>query len=80
MDTVPHEHFFRMLDIFNKEIVILTDPKAITQPFQTNSYEYVKPVNIKNILKHLLGNGLIVSDGHDHKVRHLGEYPCSGHF
>ncbi|PMD54166.1 cytochrome P450 [Hyaloscypha bicolor E] len=69
MDTVPHEYFFRMLDIFNKEIVILTDPKAITQPFQTNSYEYVKPVNIKNILKHLLGNGLIVSDGQDHKYQ-----------
>jgi hypothetical protein len=80
MDTVPHEHFFRMLDIFNKEIVILTDPKAITQPFQTDSYEYVKPMNSKRIVKYLLGNGLVVSDGQDHKVRHLGESPCSSHF
>jgi hypothetical protein len=69
-----------MLDIFNTEIVILTDPKAITQPFQTDSYEYVKPMNSKNIVKYLLGNGLVVSDGQDHKVRHLGESPCSSDF
>jgi hypothetical protein len=69
-----------MLDIFNTEIVILTDPKAIMQPFQIDSYEYVKPMNSKKILKYLLGNGLVVSEGQDHKVRHLGESPCSGHF
>jgi hypothetical protein len=68
MDTVPHEHFFRMLDIFNKEIVILTDPKAITQPYQTDAYEYVKSVNGKKIIEAILGNGLVVAEGHDHKV------------
>ncbi|PMD46560.1 cytochrome P450 [Hyaloscypha variabilis F] len=69
MDTVPHEHFFRMLDIFNKEIVILTDPKAITQPYQTDAYEYVKSVNGKKIIEAILGNGLVVAEGHDHKYQ-----------
>jgi len=68
MDTVPHEHFFRILDLFNREIVILTDPKAITQPYQTDSYEYVKSVNGKKFIEDVLGNGLVIAEGQDHKV------------
>jgi hypothetical protein len=80
MDTVPHEHFFRILDFFNKEIVILTDPKAITQPYQTDSYEYVKSVNMKKIIEQFLGNGLVVAEGQDHKASYLGGSRCSDNF
>jgi hypothetical protein len=69
MDTVPHEHFFRVLDVFNREVVIVTDPKAIAQPFQADAYDYVKSVNGKKILEAILGNGLINAEGQDHKVR-----------
>ena len=69
MDTVPHEHFFRVLDVFNREVVIITDPKAIAQPFQADAYDYVKSVNGKKILEAILGNGLINAEGQDHKVR-----------
>jgi hypothetical protein len=68
MDSVPHEHFFRNLDFFNKEIVILTDPKAISQPYQTDAYNYVKSVNGKKIIEEVLGNGLVVAECQDHKV------------
>ncbi len=69
MDTVPHEHFFRVLDFFNREVVILTDPKVIAQSFQADSYDYVKPLNGKKVLEAVLGNGLINAEGQDHKVR-----------
>jgi cytochrome P450 len=69
MDTVPHEHFFRVLDVFNREVVILTDPKAIAQLFQADSYDYVKSANGKKIIEAVLGNGLINAEGQDHKVR-----------
>lgn len=68
MDTVPHEHFFRVLDVFNREVVIITDPKAIAQSFQADAYDYVKSLNGKKILEAVLGNGLINAEGHDHKV------------
>jgi hypothetical protein len=69
MDTVPHEHFFRNLDVFNNEVLILTDPKAIAQPYQSDAYEYVKSINGKKIIEQVLGNGLVVAEGQDHKVR-----------
>jgi hypothetical protein len=68
IDTVPHEHFFRVLDFFNKEIVILTDPKAMACTFQTDAYSYNKGVNAKKILETILGNGLVNAEGTGHKV------------
>jgi hypothetical protein len=69
IDTVPHDRFFRYLDIFNKEIVVPTDAKVIAEVYQTKSDDYTKPSKGKLILEKVLGNGLIIAEGQDHKVR-----------
>jgi len=68
MDTVPHDRFFRYLDIFNKEIVVPTDLRAIAEVYQIKADEYMKPSKGKMIIEEVLGNGLIVAEGQDHKV------------
>lgn len=79
MDTVPHEHFFRLLDFFNKEIVILTDPQAIMSTFQSDSYSYNKGANTKKIMSQILGEGLVNAEGKEHKVRLISNI-CSALF
>ena len=68
MDTVPHDRFFRYLDIFNKEIVVPTDLRAIAEVYQIKADEYMKPSKGKMIIEEVLGNGLIVAEDQDHKV------------
>jgi len=70
MDTVPHDQFFRYLDIFNKEILVVTDPRAIAEIYQSRAYEFTKPTKAKMVMEPILGNGLIVAEGADHKVRY----------
>jgi len=50
------------------EIVVPTDLRAIAEVYQIKADEYMKPSKGKMIIEEVLGNGLIVAEGQDHKV------------
>ena len=68
VDTTPNDGIFRVLDLFNRETLVITSPKVIKEILQTNSYDYRKLAVIQNFMKVLLGDGLVTVDGEDHKV------------
>lgn len=54
--------------LFYQPRVILADPKALNHILgQANSYSYPKPEGARNFLIDLLGNGLLVAEGDDHR-------------
>ncbi len=69
METIPNNGFIRYLDILNMEVVGVTTPKGAGEFLQVKADQYVKNPKVKRILENILGNGLVVSEGMDHKVQ-----------
>jgi len=70
VDNTPNQGIFRALDVFNREVLVITSPAFIRDVLQVNSYDYTKVPNIQNFLRVTLGDGLVTVDGEEHKVRH----------
>lgn len=79
MDTVPNNGFIRFLDMFNSEIVTLTDPKLVAEFLGPKADHFTKRPKVKKILEGILGNGLVVAEGKDHKVLSSQALCARGH-
>lgn len=53
--------------LFNEPRVLLTNPKAIGEVLVQRNYEFVKPERIRNGLGRLLGVGILIAEGDEHK-------------
>lgn len=68
INDVPNEGLIRYRMRFNKEVVFVTSPKALSEVLVQKNYDFCKPYKLRLGLGRILGNGLIVAEGEDHKV------------
>lgn len=66
--TVPNKGLLRYFHWFNRERVYLTSPEAIGEVLVTKNYDFVKPPLSRNALIRLLGHGILLAEGDEHKV------------
>jgi len=69
METIPNDGLIRYLDVFNMEVVAVTTPRGAAEFLQVKADQYVKNPKVKRILENILGNGLVTSEGMDHKYQ-----------
>ena len=69
IDEVPNSGIIRYLDIFNKERIVLTSPKGLAEVLTHRTYEFTKPRNFINTLGRILGIGLFLAEGQEHKTQ-----------
>ena len=55
--------------LFNESRVLVTSPKALGEVLVQRNYEFVKPARIRKGLGRLLGVGILLAEGDEHKVR-----------
>lgn len=55
--------------LFNESRVLITNPKALGEVLVQRNYEFVKPARIRKGLGRLLGVGILLAEGDEHKVR-----------
>lgn len=55
---------------------MITTPQAVGQVLTQNSYDFVKPTMLRNGLGRVLGVGLILAEGDEHKVSAVLEVQC----
>ncbi len=67
-DAIPNDGFMRYLDIFNTEVITLTEPKLIGDFLGAKAYHFIKTPKLRRLLVRLLGNGVLVSEVAVHKV------------
>ena len=61
--------------LFNEPRVLVTSPKALGEVLVHRSYEFVKPQRVRVGLGRLLGVGVLLAEGNEHKVTNeLNEY------
>jgi hypothetical protein len=65
---VPNDGLIVYRHLLNRERVIPTSPKALAEVLVTKNYEFVKPSFFRVNLGRLLGFGILLAEGDEHKV------------
>src|SRR4051812_23709787 len=69
LTEVPHNGIIRYSTFFKRERLIIYSPKALADIFVTNCYVFRKPAFLADPMRIILGNGLLLSEGEDHKIQ-----------
>ncbi|KAF1850192.1 cytochrome P450 [Cucurbitaria berberidis CBS 394.84] len=67
IDTVPNDGVLYYRWLFNEPRVLVTNPKALGEVLVQRSYDFVKPERLRNGLGRLLGVGILLAEGDEHK-------------
>lgn len=67
---------YRYLSIFNAERVVVTSPKGLSEVLVTKNYEFQKPRQARTVLGRVLGIGLLLAEGEEHRHQRKGLMPA----
>ena len=70
INTVPNDGLIYYTYLFNAERLLITKPKALAEVLVQKNYDFIKPAQIRAGLGRILGVGVLLAEGDDHKVRH----------
>lgn len=69
--TVPNVGLIRYYGPGNEERLLVTSPKALSEILVANVNTFVKPEITKKRLVQITGNGMLLAEGEEHRVRDL---------
>ena len=67
-NEIPNDGLIRYLDLFNQETVVPVGSKALAEVTVHKAYEFIKPPQMVAGLGKILGVGLFLAEGDEHKV------------
>lgn len=73
-NTVPNDGLIRYMSWLNYERLLVVGPKALGEVLVTKNYEFIKPWHVRSGLKRILGVGILLAEGDEHKVREQGAH------
>ena len=76
INSIPNNGLIRYLGPFNQERLLLTSPKALAEVLVTKNYEFVKPKAIRFSIGRILGIGILLAEGDEHKVQRRNLLPA----
>ncbi|KAG4029847.1 hypothetical protein MFRU_014g01420 [Monilinia fructicola] len=76
IQDVPNDGIIRYLGILNSERVMLTNAKALSEVLTTKNYDFVKPATVRLGIGRLLGIGVLLAEGDEHKVQRKNLMPA----
>ncbi len=68
INNVPNDGLIYYTTLLNEERLLITNPQTLNEVLTTKSYEFIKPSLLRNGLSRILGTGLILAEGDEHKV------------
>ncbi|KAJ4381079.1 hypothetical protein N0V86_003426 [Didymella sp. IMI 355093] len=67
MKATPNEGIVRTLGFFHTDRLIITNPAALADVLVNKSYDFEKPPWTRAFLRKFLGDGLLITEGDEHK-------------
>lgn len=64
------------MGILNSERLLITSPNALREVLNTRSYEFVKPAQVVSGLSRILGIGVLLAEGDEHKRQRRNLMPA----
>jgi hypothetical protein len=59
--------------MFNIERILITSPRALGEVLTTKSYNFVKPKPMRDGIGRILGVGVLLAEGDEHRVYDTNE-------
>lgn len=72
---VPNDGLIYCRGFGYSDRLLLTSPKALAEVLVTNSYDFEKPGPVRNFLRTILGDGLIIVEGDEHRFQRKNLMP-----
>ncbi|KAF2810260.1 cytochrome P450 [Mytilinidion resinicola] len=69
MKEVQNDGLIHFRGFFNADRLVLTDPRALADVLVHNSYDFEKPPWVREFLRQFLGDGLLMTEGEEHKFQ-----------
>lgn len=66
---MPNDGLIRYLGLLNQERVLVSSPKALAEVLVTKNYDFIKPGMIRFSMSRILGVGLLLAEGDEHKFQ-----------
>jgi cytochrome P450 len=76
VNTIPNDGLIRYKGLLNSERIMVTSPKALSEVLTTKSYEFIKPTHIRSGLGRILGVGVLLAEGNEHKMQRKALMPA----
>ncbi|KAK8140441.1 hypothetical protein PG984_000507 [Apiospora sp. TS-2023a] len=76
INTIPNNGLIRYAGIFNQERLMPTSPKALADVLVTRNYDFEKPSQIRNSIGRILGIGVLLAEGDQHKSQRRNLMPA----
>ena len=75
-NEVPNEGLIHYRTYFNQGRLVPTTPKALAEVLVQNSYEFVKPLQIRAGTSRILGVGILLAEGEEHRIQRKNLLPA----
>lgn len=73
---LPNNGLIRYLGLLNQERLLITSPKALAEVLVTKNYDFVKPSTMRFGLGRILGIGLLLAEGDEHRMQRKNLMPA----
>lgn len=68
LNEVPNDGLIYYRALLNQERLLITSPQALSEVLTLKSYDFIKPQMVRNGLSRILGVGVLLAEGDEHKV------------
>ncbi|KAK7887926.1 hypothetical protein LTR67_009320 [Exophiala xenobiotica] len=75
-NEIPNNGLIRYLHLFNRERLLLTSPQALSEVLTTKSYDFIKPKLLTEGIGQVLGVGVLLAEGDEHKTQRKNLMPA----
>ncbi|KAL8736801.1 MAG: hypothetical protein Q9166_000167 [cf. Caloplaca sp. 2 TL-2023] len=75
-NEIPNDGMLRYLNVFNEERLLITGAKALAEVLTTKNYDFIKPAMARNGLGRILGVGILLAEGDEHKLQRKNLMPA----
>lgn len=79
MNQIPNDGLIMFYGLFNQPRLLLSSPKSLAEVLVQKSYMFKKPKQVRTFLRRILGDGLIIVEGEEHKFQRKHIMPVFGY-
>ncbi|EKG13519.1 Cytochrome P450 [Macrophomina phaseolina MS6] len=73
--TIPNDGIIRFRGFFNVDRLLLTEPRTLADVLVHKTYDFEKPTKLRAFLRRILGDGLIIVEGDEHRFQRKNIMP-----
>ncbi|KAI4180524.1 MAG: hypothetical protein L6R41_007191 [Letrouitia leprolyta] len=66
---IPNDGVIKFLDMLGSETVVVLGPKALAEVTVHKAYDFIKPPQLRGFLAKILGVGLFLAEGDEHRIQ-----------